>query len=154
MSAYAKREAINRLVDRAAVLEAKSGANTTATAGELNTLDGVPVTFTTTDTPATGSNAAQFVFKDAAGATIDRIFAGLCYLTKDATGATSFAATTSVATLTNGEVFEIGTKRVYSFITSDAGLLGVTITSAADTYYMAFVFPNGKVIVSSALVIN
>jgi 4-hydroxybenzoate polyprenyltransferase len=154
MSEYAKREAINRLVDRAVILEAKSGANTAATALELNTLYGVPVTLTTAATPATGSNAAQFVFKDAAGAAITGIHSGVCYVTKDAAGASSFAAVTGAATLTNGELFEIGTKQVYNFITDAAGKLGVTLTSTADTYYMAFVFPNGKVITSSALVIN
>jgi hypothetical protein len=155
MSEYAKREAINRLqTDVAALKTYPTMADVTATADALNAVSGTPVTLTTSATPATGSNAAQFVFKDADGVTVDFVFSGLCYLTKDVAGATVAAADTGVAVLTNGVLTEIVTKSTYRFITDGTGKLGVTLTSAADTYYMAFVMPNGKVVTSSALVVN
>ena len=38
--------------------------------------------------------------------------------------------------------------------TTAAGLLGITITASAGSYYVAFILPNGKIAVSSVCTIN
>lgn len=122
------------------------------TAAELSTLDKVANSFTTATTPASGTCAVQLVFKDADGATLAQIFSGIGYISTVA-GVPS-TAVTSVATLTNGTVHTLITGKVFHFATSAAGLLGITVTAGAGTYYISFQLPNGKVVTSSAIVVN
>jgi hypothetical protein len=128
----------------------------TATAAELNTLDGSPASVTTTATPASGSCAVQFVFKDAAGTTMAVPSAGTFYLSESADGTTVDAADTSVAVLTNGvvNIVDTGVAKYYNYVTSAAGLLGLTITAAADDYYVVFVKPNGLLMISTVCTAN
>ena len=76
----------------------------------------------------------------------------LCYVSSSA-GAQATAAT-SLAALTNGSLTTLVTGKVALVTTSAAGLLGITLTMTAGTYYLTFVLPNGKIITSSALVVN
>lgn len=64
------------------------------------------------------------------------------------------AGVTGLAVLTNGALTELSVGKVAHVITTAAGLLGVTVTAAAGTYYLSLVLPNGNVITSSALVVN
>lgn len=109
---------------------------------------------TTTTTPASGSCAVQFVFKDAAGNALTAPIAGTFYLSEVATGLEVDVADTSVAVLTNGAVtiMDTGVASYYQFITTAAGLLGVTITAVADDYYIVFVKPDGSLMISDVCV--
>ena len=127
----------------------------TTTTAELNLLDGVANSFTTTATPATGSVGVQFVFRQANGTTsITTPFSGFGYICTAADGLTT-KAVTSIAALTNGRVLNIPTvTSLFHFTTTAAGLLGITITASAGSYYVAFILPNGKIAVSSVCTIN
>lgn len=111
-------------------------------------------TVTTTATPASGSCAVQFVFKDAAGDTVTEPVSGLLYLSESATGLTQDLADTTLAVLTNGALTNIGGAGPSIFTTTAAGLLGLTITAAADNYYVVFVKPNGTLLISSVCTSN
>ena len=138
-----------------------TGAQTDAavTSDELAKFSLAPFLVTTTSTtPASGSCAAQFVVKNAAGVAVAVPVCIRAYLTDSATGLTHTAAGTSIAVLTNGALTTDGaTPSVgphFTLTTTAAGLIGLTVTAAAGTYYIAFVMPNGKLVMSSALVVN
>ena len=103
---------------------------------------------TTTATPASGSCAVQFVFKDPSGNALTEPLAGLLYLSEVATGLTHDLANTTLAVLTNGALTNIGGAGPSLFTTTAAGLLGLTITAAADDYWVVFVLPNGRLLIS------
>lgn len=142
-----------------------AGSAITSDAAELNKLDGVTTTtaelntladeitqMTTTGVPASGTNGVQFVFKNAAGAAVGSRRGMLMILT-DVNGDVVTAGT-SVAALVNGKVVTLVIGQVALVECSAAGLLGVTLTHAAGTYYLTFVLPNGKLLTSSPLVVN
>lgn len=109
---------------------------------------------TTTATPASGSCGVQFVFKDASGNALTSPVAGILYLSEVSTGLTHNLADTSLAVLTNGALTNIGGAGPSLFTTTAAGLLGVTITAAADDYYVIFVLPNGSLLISDVCTVN
>jgi len=109
---------------------------------------------TTTATPAMGSCAVQFVFKDVNGAAVTAPVSGLLYLSEVATGLTSDLADTTLAVLTNGALTNLGSAGPSLFTTTAAGLLGLTITAAADDYWVVFVKPDGSLLISSLCKIN
>lgn len=132
----------------------QAGTQVTATAAELNTIGGVPASMTTTTTPASGSCAVQLVFADAAGTTMAIPVAGLLYLSEVATGLTHDLADTTLAVLTNGALTNIGGAGPSLFTTTAAGLLGLTITAVADSYWVVVVLPSGKLLISDECVVN
>ena len=109
---------------------------------------------TTTATPAEGSCGVQFVFKDINGNALTSPVSGLLYLSEVATGLTHNLADTSLAVLTNGALTNVGGAGPSLFTTTAAGLLGVTITAAADDYYIVFVTPNGSLLISDVCTVN
>lgn len=109
---------------------------------------------TTTATPASGSCGVQFVFKNAAGVTMAVPSSGTCYLSEVATGLTQDLADTTFAVLTNGALTNIGGAGPSLYTTTAAGLLGVTITAAADDYYVVFVLPSGLLLISTVCTVN
>lgn len=130
-------------------------AGATVTTAELNKLDGAPFAVTMASTPASGSCAVQLTFKDAGGAAVTAPVSGIGYLSDSASGLTHTAAGTSIAALTNGALTELVSKGPqFHYTTTAAGLLGITVTSGAGTYYLAFILPNGKLAVTGAVVIN
>ncbi len=136
------------------VMSTGTSTNTTSTSLEFNTLTDVPVTMTTTATPASGSNGVQFVFKNAAGATIGAPRRAFQMFLSDVNGDV-IAAATSVAALTNGKVTQLVTGQIALAETSAAGLLGVTLTHGTPgSYYLSFVMPSGKVVTSDILTVN
>ena len=129
------------------------GSDLTVTAEELNQLDGGWASVTTATTPASGSCAVQFVFKDAAGVTMSVPVTGELYISKVATGLTEDLLGTSLAVLTNGVLTNLIDKGRSAFVTSAAGLLGVTITNgSADSLWVVFRSPSGKLIISDECV--
>ena len=131
-----------------------SGSDTqvTETAAEMNFFAGIPTTASQASTPATGSNATQFTFKNAAGSTIGRIYSGLAYIS-DINGGHS-AAITSMAIATNGSLSTLVTGKVIEFTTTAGGLLGITFTATTGSYYITFVMPGGKIVTSTVLTVN
>lgn len=112
-------------------------------------------TMTTTATPATGTCAVQFVFKDPnTGSTIDYPISGVGYIATAADGLTT-KAVTSIEALTNGRLLNLPTvTSMFQFTTTAAGLLGMTITASASANYVVFVLPNGRLLVSTVCTIN
>ena len=127
----------------------------TATQAELNLNDNVWASITTATTPAAGSCAIALVFKDAAGVTMATPVAGTFYISDLATGlevdVLDTGAAASVGALT---IVDTGITAYYNFITTAAGLLTVTITSGADSHWLCFVHPTGKLVISGECVIN
>jgi len=130
------------------------GTAVTATGAELNASDGSPASVATTATPASGSCGVQFVFSDAAGTTMAVPHSGLLYLSEVATGLTQDLADTTLAVLTNGALTNVGGAGPSIYTTDAAGLLGITITAAADDYYVVFVKPNGLLLISTVCTVN
>jgi hypothetical protein len=127
------------------------------TAAEYNLLDNMWASVTTTFVDGTdGTGTVQFVFKDAAGVTMATPVAGMFYLSEVATGLASAPADTSIVTLTNGEIQNVdaAVHNGWRFITSAAGLLGATITAAADSYWIVFIHPTGKLVISDEMAIT
>lgn len=124
----------------------------TSTTAWQSIKDDVIISVTTATTPASGSCAVQFTFKNRAGVAISSRRAMLAWLS-DANGDV-VAAATSLVVLTNGKLTQLVTGQYAHAITSAAGLLGVTVTHAAGTYYMSFQLPDGKIITSGAIVVN
>lgn len=109
-------------------------------------------TLTTTTTPATGTCAVQFVFRDCNGKALTKPITGTASFT-NSTGL-AFANATSCAVLTNGAWRDVSAGYVGQYITTAAGLLGVTVTAGTGSYYMTFEMPNGQLLTSPALVSN
>ena len=135
----------------AAELNKLSGATVTTT--EINTLASEAASVTMATTPASGTCAVQLTFKDAAGVALAHAVSGLLYWS--AVDGLSIANPTSAAVLTNGALTELVAGKVDHFITTAAGLLGITVTKAGGgTYYASIVLPNGKIITTGAIVVN
>jgi hypothetical protein len=126
------------------------------TAAEMNTVDNQWASIATTATPAAGSCGVQFVFSDAAGTTMATTVAGRFYISEVATGLTVDAADTSVVVLTNGvvNIVDTGVAKYYDYVTTAAGLLGLTITAAADNYWVCFVNQQGGLTISDVCTVN
>ena len=135
-------------------LKIGSGAGTavTASAAELNTTTGTPTSITTAATPGSGTNTAQFVFKNAAGAAISRAFSGIAYIS-DINGA-HVGAQTAFAIATNGSLTQLVGGKVIEFTSTSSGLLGLTLTGAGGSYYITFVLPQGVIATSSVITLN
>lgn len=100
----------------------------------------------TSATPASGSCAVQFIFKDAYGAPVTEPITGICYIATDANGLDHKIADTSFAVLTNGALTNIAGAGPSLFTSTAAGLLGVTITAVADDYWVVFILSTGTLI--------
>ena len=127
----------------------------TLTVAELNKLAGIPasVTVVVTTPGASGTCDAAFTFKDAAGATI-AIPAALTFYLSASTGLTLTAAITSIlaADTPVGGVGVLTTGQSGILVTTAAGLASVKLTGAAATsYFITFIGPGGRLIVSPAL---
>jgi hypothetical protein len=126
----------------------------TATSEEINAVDGAPLTMTTATTPGTNTCAVQLVFKDAAGVTMAVPTSGLLYISEVATGL-STDPVDGLAVLTNGELDNIIAHGLSHFVTTAAGLLGVTIShTGADSFWLCIILPSGKLLISDECVVN
>lgn len=131
------------------------GAEVTASADELNKMDGVPysVTVAVTTPGASGTCDAAFTFKDAAGVAIAFAVALPFYLS-GSTGLAVTAAITGIAAADTpvGGVVPLTTGQSGMLVTTAAGLASLKLDGvAATTYYITFVGPGGRLIVSPAL---
>ena len=109
---------------------------------------------TTATVPASGSCAVQLVLKDQDSSTLTSPLSGLLYLSEVGTGLTHDLADTTLAVLTNGALTNIGGAGPSLFTTTAAGLLGVTITAATDSYWLVLVQPDGTMLISDECVVN
>lgn len=128
---------------------------TTATTTEISKLAGIPasVTVVVTTPGASGTCDCAFTFKDAAGATCAFATAFDFYLS-GVDGLTITAAITSIlaADTPVGAVGVVTTGQQGKLVTTAAGLGSVKLTgTAATTYYITFIGPGGRLIVSPAL---
>lgn len=134
---------------------ALAGTEVTSTAAELNAMDNAAiVSMDTTETGDSDKVDVQLVFKDAAGVQVAVPVSGLLYLSKVATGLTVDAADNSIAALTNGVVTNLVSNSVSHFVSTSAGLLGLRITSNADSYWVVIVLPNGKLLISDECIVD
>ncbi len=106
----------------------------------------------TTTTPASGTCAVQLVLSDVLGDALATVQSGMGFISTVA-GVLS-AAVTSVATLTNGSISTLVTGQVFMWASKADGTLGVTVTGAANSYYITLVKPDGSVVVSDEIVVN
>jgi hypothetical protein len=129
----------------------------TATYTELNLTDNMWASVTTTFVDgADGTGTAQFVFKDAAGTTMATPVAGHGYISEIATGITVDLLDDALTVDTNG-VLTLSESTVYSnfnFVTSAAGLLGIDLQGDPDSYWVVFVHPTGKLVISDECTIS
>lgn len=127
----------------------------TSSTAELNTLTDEVASVATSTTPASGTCAVQFTFKNAAGNAIGSARRVHFYVSNSS--GVPASAVTSFATLTNGTV-DTGATGVAGkwgwANTTAAGLLGMTVTASSGTYYISFMLPNGQIITSGAIVVN
>lgn len=127
----------------------------TATAAELNKVDGIPasVTVAVTTPGASGTCDAAFTFKDAAGVACAFATAFVFYLS----GSTGLALTAAITSIDDadtdvGDVGVLTAEQSGIIITTAAGLASAKLTgTAATTYYLTFIGPGGRLIVSPAL---
>jgi hypothetical protein len=126
------------------------------TAGELNATDNRWASIGTATTPASGSCAIVLTFKDAAGTTMATPVAGRLYVSEVATGLTVDAVDTSLVIDTSGvlTLVDTGVLKYYNYVTTAAGLLGLTLTAATDSYWLCLQSPNGGLIISDECVVN
>lgn len=132
-----------------------NGTAVTTAAATLNVLTDNVTSVATATTPASGTCAVQLTFKNRAAAAISSVRRMQMYIS-DVNGVPS-TAVTSFATLTNGTVdtAATGVTGKYTWVnTTSAGLLGITVTASAGTYYLSFVLAEGRVITTSAIVVN
>lgn len=128
-------------------------AAVTSTATDLNVLAAALANVTLVATPASGTVGVQFTFKSALGNPTGTPSAGLMYFSSTANGLTRVAVT-SIAALTNGSVEGVVATKIYHYITTSGGLLGITITTGAGDYYPVFVMPNGSLEIGSVCTVN
>ena len=128
----------------------------TVTEAELSQLDNVWSSITTSATPAAGSCGATITFKDAAGTTMATPVAGLFYLSEEATGLSIASPDTSIAVLLSGDIAVIDESpgTLWHYVTTVDGLLSLNIISAADDYYIVFIHPTGKLVISTVCTVN
>ena len=128
----------------------------TATYLELNQADNAWATVSTVDTPASGTCSVACTFKDAAGTTMATAVAGMFYMSTSATGLTIDSPNTSITNVGNGDLISSdgGGEALWLYVTTAAGLLEVTITATNGTYYLVFLHPSGKLVISDACVVN
>ena len=108
---------------------------------------------TTAATPATGTCAVQFQFKDpTTGANLTYPFAGICY-SSTSTGL-AIQDITSAAVLTNGSLLALSATSLWHFVTDATGRVGMTLTGSAGAKYVTIVLPNGRLLTSTVCTIN
>ncbi len=133
-------------------LRVESGGSITVDNGGAINVSGSPASITTATTPASGTCAVQFAFKDVDGVALPNPISGIGY--GSGADGLSVVAVTSHATLINGVIDPLVATKSFHFITDATGQLGVTVTAQAGTYYITFQMPNGKLLTSSAIVVN
>lgn len=142
------------MADTSSLMGVYNSDNVTITGGTFAgyTISNLPASVSMTSTPASGTCACQFTFKNAAGVAIASPFASQLYFS-NSTGL-AIAAVTSAAVLTNGALVELKVGNVDLFVTTAAGLLGVTVTASTGSYFISFVLPNGAIVTTPAIVVN
>ena len=128
-------------------------SSVTAAPAEVNLTHLQPASVTTSSTtPASGTCAAQFQLKTAMATNIAAVTPIWLYISTSAGSLTTAAS--GIAALTNGALTEVVSGAICLCTTNASGQLGITLTASSGTYYVSFVLPDGKVAISSALVVD
>ena len=133
------------------------GTELLTTPAELNIIDNMWDSVETTFVDGTdGTGTVQFVFKDAAGVTMATPVSGMAYISEVATGLTVDALDDGLTVLTNGVItlMDGSTLSHFRYTTTAAGLLGLTLAADADSYWVVFVHPTGKLVISDECAIT
>ena len=131
------------------------GVEITATPAEINAgVFGGVASMTNTATAKASTCDVQLIFKDADGVTMAVPTSGLLYISEADDGLDHGSVQTGLVALTNGVLTNLVANDVSHFTTTAAGLLGLTITGAADSYWIVIVLPNGKLMISGECTIT
>lgn len=129
----------------------------TVSAGELNSLASAWVgDFTTAFVDgADGTGVVTITLKTAAGGAIAGAHSGIIYIADAATGL-ALSTITSLETATKGfiTIVDTGAAEFYRFVTDATGAFDATLTAAAGSYYCILVGPQGQAIASSVCTIT
>lgn len=127
----------------------------TATAAELNVLDNQCATATFVIGAESGGNTitVNIQLKDAAGVDMATRSAVGFYLSSDANGDTTAVAATSLVAGTDGVMQEFISNSAGRLISEADGDIDVVVGDASGvaTYYLVLVMPNGSLVVSAAI---
>jgi len=157
MARFGNLKTSNLYIGRSGTAGSKSPIQVTATASELNLLDNMWASIDTTVGGAGGGDSTvQFIFQDILGTTLATPVAGSFYVSEVATGLTVDAVDNSLAVLTNGVItlVDTGILKYWNYVTTAAGLLGLTFTSNADNYWVCFNHPTGKLVISDVIAVS
>jgi hypothetical protein len=157
MARFGNLKTNNLYIGRSGTLGSKSPVKITATAAEISELTGMWSTVTTTAVDGEdGTATVQFVFKDANGVQMATPVAGEFYISEVATGLTVDAVDGSIAVLTNGVITltDTGVLKHWNYVTTATGLLGLTIDSNQDSYWVVFKHPSGNLVISGEITIT
>jgi hypothetical protein len=132
-----------------------AGTTVTASAAELNKLDGAPMAATIT----VGQESSNVInvaiqLRDANGAAVTARGSVFAYLSDDANGGSLVGTAPSGgwAIGTNGLLIPVVTNKAAVLVSNASGAIDINITEAgAKTCYLALVLPNGALVVSSAI---
>lgn len=133
-------------------------SDVTASAAELNLLDGAIATCTIAyaASATTDGIEATYTFKDAAGAAVSGIHTVQVYISDDAdgNGLTATSASGALTAATGTILTALTAKKHVIANTSSAGVLKLLLVDAANTANERFcaVLPSGKIIVGAATV--
>tara|TARA_Y100001973_G_C5203532_1_gene339643 strand:+ start:464 stop:946 length:483 start_codon:yes stop_codon:yes gene_type:complete len=132
---------------------------TTVTLAELNALDAdsTQCTITPASTPNANGATVEFVvqFNDAAGVAVTHPVSFNYYVSSDAAGLALDTAVTTIADGGAGVIVPITANQSGIGITDATGTCEIDITEAgADTVYLVVTLPDGRIVVSSAVVWN
>lgn len=127
----------------------------TATTAELNLVDNQVATATFVIGTETGGNeiTVSIQLKDAAGADMATRSSVGFYLSNDANGDSTKVAATSLVAGTDGVMQEFISNSAGRLVSEADGDIDVVIgdASGAATYYLVLIMPNGSLVVSSAI---
>ena len=132
---------------------------TSVSVAELNSLDAdsMQCTITPASTPNANGATVEFVvqFNDAAGAAVTHPVSFNYYVSSDAAGLALDTAVTTIADGGAGVIVPITANQSGLGITDATGTCEIDITEAgADTVYLVVTMPDGRIVVSSAVVWN
>lgn len=134
------------------VLKDPAGTAITATAAEINALDGAVGHMVGVYTPATGTCAVDFQLYDLAGNAIAENRCGFGYISDD--NGNMGTAITSVATLSKGTITTLVTGSLFFWCCDTDGHIDMTLTGTAGDKYVTIVWPNGGRMRSEACTIS
>jgi len=100
-----------------------------------------------------GTGVALLTFTDSYGNALTAPISGYLYFSEDAAGLAAAALDTG-ATAAKGQISPAISTSNYHFVTNATGELDLTLTSAADSYWIVFIQPSGTLLISDEMAIT